>query len=895
MSRYIMIILLGLLFSGLYAQPVLTCYDIQYTMELDGVSPYEGQVVTVQGIVTGTGFGNGRYFIGVATGGPWSGLYIYNITNQPSVGDLVRLTGTVTEYYGFTEITSVSNYQVLSQNNPLPEPSVISTGTLAGAAEAWESVLVQVQNVSVTQVPNLYQEFYVSDGSGACQIDNGFFSGSHTWQNITTGTVFSSITGIVDYAFSTYAINPRSMSEMVLDGAALSLHLPNLTSAVDAVISVPLEAHNLAADQGYQSYSFNLYYDPTILQYQNVNSAGTLSQAGTVSVNSNPGNLSVSYQGASALQGSGALLKFSFFAQSTGQTDLNLGSAIFGTDQIDNIINGSVTVNGSYNTLGDTLTVIQRPILNIPAIHIPGETMTITCLAPQNTTGFNAWLRHKNKRISAPLQSANWHSTPNRWELQVTIPQVAVFELYDLEVNAADGIHDITRNAVQVVPSRKDNYYFVHITDLHLPNRLYYPNPGYDTDSTSVVDFRAVMDDINLIRPEFVLLTGDLINEGELEGFSNQYWYGWTQRVLSELEVPVYVTSGNHDIGGWNATPPPSGSARRNWWRYFGWSWLDNTDVNWPYHTQDYHFTYNNTLYVGLEAYNNYDNFRTYIYGSDSFTNKQMSWLSNTLAAHPEHQKVLFHHYDFQGQLSLGSLGVDMALFGHTHSNSGSVSFYPYNLSTRSVCDGNRAYRVVRVSENSFSPLNTIYAGSNGANINISYLPANNATADSVMAVVRNNQPVAFENTLVKFKMPAGTTGYDVEGGVLEQVDRSGNYNVCYVRVNLLAYSTRYVSISANGVSNQDAARIPSPVQISGLYPNPLRSNGKLELNSEKAMQKISLELYNLRGQKVQVLEFHNLTQGSNELPLLIDQQSGIYFLRIKEFPATVHKLVIAK
>jgi 3',5'-cyclic AMP phosphodiesterase CpdA len=120
----------------------------------------------------------------------------------------------------------------------------------------------------------------------------------------------------------------------------------------------------------------------------------------------------------------------------------------------------------------------------------------------------------------------------------------------------------------------------VHITDAHLPNRLYYPNAGFETDSTAVEDFRAVMEDINLIHPEFVLFTGDLVNEGELESFANQYWYGWTQKLLSEFDIPVYVTSGNHDIGGWNQTPPPAGSARRNWWKYFGWNWLDSEDPN---------------------------------------------------------------------------------------------------------------------------------------------------------------------------------------------------------------------------------------------------------------------------------------------------------------------------
>ena len=37
----------------------------------------------------------------------------------------------------------------------------------------------------------------------------------------------------------------------------------------------------------------------------------------------------------------------------------------------------------------------------------------------------------------------------------------------------------------------------------------------------------------------------------------NLYW--------SEFQIPVYLTAGNHDIGGWVATPPPAGTARRDW------------------------------------------------------------------------------------------------------------------------------------------------------------------------------------------------------------------------------------------------------------------------------------------------------------------------------------------
>jgi hypothetical protein len=906
MKKLLLFTLLILLIAmGLYAQPVLSCYDIQYTTNTDGNSPYLGQSVSVQGIVSGVGFYSGTgannygYFLTDAGGGPFSGLFIYNQANQPTIGDMVRLTGTVTEYYNFTEITSVSAYQVISQNNTLPQPTMITTGALANStqAEQWESVLVKVHNATVQSLPSNYQEFNVSDGSGNCQIDNQFFPLGHTWQNITIGHTYSEIIGIVDYGFSTFGLQPRSLADMHTGGSNLALTLPNLTANLQNLVTVPLNAIGIDAAEGYQSYQFNLSYNPNVLGFQSVDNTGTLSQEGTVNVTPGAGNLAISYSGNTTLSGEGVLLKLNFVANNTGNSPLTLSMAYFGQTAVQSLINGSVTVNSNYNAPGDILSVIHRPLMNIPAIQIPGETMTITCLAPQTTTGFNAWLRHGSKRVSATVVSGTWLTQPNRWELQVIIPQVSVFELYDLEVNADGGIHDIAQNAVQVVPSRKSNYYFVHITDLHMPTRIFYPDAGFDTDSLAVVDFRAVMDDINIIRPEFVLLTGDLVNEGELEDFSGQYCYGWAQRVLSELQVPVYITAGNHDIGGWSSTPPPAGSSRRNWWKYFGWSWLDNADVNWPYHTQDYYFTYGNTVYIGLESYNNYESWRTNIYGSDSFTNQQMTWLSNTISQFPGYKKLLFHHYDVQSQLNLSNLGIDIALWGHVHYNSGNVSAYPYDLSTSSTCDGRRAYRVVRFNNNQFTPYSSVNAGANGNNITQNFYPSNYAVADSVMAVIYNGQYLSFENALVKFNMPSGNTGYTVTGGVLEQVDRSGAYNVCYVRTNLLQFSTRYVSIKATGVANEDLVAVPNLLRISSCYPNPIRNSAEIEVVSDKTIFGSSAEVYNLKGQKVQDISLPTLNQGVNRIAYspLAGMASGIYFLVLKDSSAKPYRLVIVK
>ncbi|MDD2332749.1 MAG: metallophosphoesterase, partial [Candidatus Cloacimonetes bacterium] len=635
-------------------------------------------------------------------------------------------------------------------------------------------------------------------------------------------------------------------------------------------------ASNISADNNFTSYGFTMYYNPELLSYGSYSSSGTLSQNGSIGIGNQPGILEVSCTLSNPLQGMGELLKFNFSTLQAGHSTLVAQNFHFNGNPISSVLPGSVRIDAGSNLVGDTLTIIQHPILNIPEIVIPGELMTITCLAPESTTGWQATLKHGSKSISLPVLSSQYVLSPNRWLLSTQIPNVPVFELYNLEVTANGGIQDLTRNAVQVVPSRKSSYYFVHVTDTHMPGRTFYPDAGYQTDSTSVMDFRAVLEDINIIRPEFVLLTGDLINEGELEDFAGLNSYGWAQKVLSELEVPVYLTSGNHDIGGWDSTPAPQGSARRNWWRYFGWNWLDNPDYSWGNHHQDYSFTYGNTHYIGLESYDNYDSWRYMIYGAQSYTPNQLAWLSGQLNLFPGYRKVLFHHYDFSSQLNLNTLGIDMALWGHIHSNSGSISTYPYDLATRSTCDGNRAYRVIKVTETNLQPLTTIYAGSTGSTISQTFHPNNYGLVDSVRAVVYNGQNISFDNALVKFKMPGGNANYTVSNGSLEQVDRSGLYNICYVKINLPASSNLQVSIKANDTSTGDTDLVPPLEYKLVAFPNPFTSSVYFSLTGKGGPQP-RIEIYNLKGQKLSSLEL-----SAKEISWTPQNlASGIYFVKL--------------
>ena len=472
----------------------------------------------------------------------------------------------------------------------------------------------------------------------------------------------------------------------------------------------------------------------------------------------------------------------------------------------------TLIIPGDAAATGDTLTVIQRPLLNIPTIVTEGGTFIIECEAGPGTTGWAAELIHGSKHVTLAVLSAAYNSSTLWWEIEVQVPAVGVYELYDLTVTASGGIDDTTWNAVRVIPVFRDDYYFIHITDTHLPTHLYYYQSGADTDSSEIVDLREIIKDVNIINPEFVVLTGDFINEGELEDFLNKRYFTRCQALLTEFDVPVYLTSGNHDIGGWDDTPPPDGTARQTWWRFFGWKRLDSPPPGAPWYTQNYSFDYGPVHYIGLEAYINYDGWRSGIYGGESFTSGQMQWLADDIAASSESAAhVLFYHYDFSNQINLGNLGADMALSGHIHRDDDDFS-HPYDIVTDNACDGARSYRLVRVSSGTLSPTSTISAGSSGNDLRVTYSPDNDGSNYTVTANITNNIGEDFEHSQLRFIMPNEAGTIDVTGGTLLQTDYSGPYAVCYVGVDIPSSSSRSVTVTLEpGVSDPPTVTLNSP------------------------------------------------------------------------------------
>ncbi len=178
----------------------------------EGDSPYKGQVVTVQGVITGVSkYG---YFIQDADTA-WSGVYVFDTANLSKVklSYKVLLTGTVNEYNNKTEINDISAFTVVSQNATQPKPIKIKTGELA--QEKYEGVLVEVIGAECTNTDLGFGEWEVDDGSGPCRIDDLLYTGftPELGQKYT-------VIGVCDYSYGNYKIEPRGADEIMISTTA---------------------------------------------------------------------------------------------------------------------------------------------------------------------------------------------------------------------------------------------------------------------------------------------------------------------------------------------------------------------------------------------------------------------------------------------------------------------------------------------------------------------------------------------------------------------------------------------------------------------------------------------------------------------------------------------------
>jgi len=209
----------------IFTGTLVSIYDIQGQQE---DSPYEGQVVSTTGVVTGN-FGD-HYYIQDGYG-EWNGLFIYELGRNPLIGDSVIITGEIDEYYGKTEMKNISDYYFISSNNMLPDPVLVQTGNVE---EANESVLTKVVNATCTDA-NYQADHYmwkVDDGSGDLKILN-----TAVFEYVPTEDSAYNITGPMNYDFDEWKIELRYESDVTKGSDFVA---PEVTS-VEPIISTNIK------------------------------------------------------------------------------------------------------------------------------------------------------------------------------------------------------------------------------------------------------------------------------------------------------------------------------------------------------------------------------------------------------------------------------------------------------------------------------------------------------------------------------------------------------------------------------------------------------------------------------------------------------------------------------
>lgn len=226
-------------------------------------SNFQDQTVKVEAVVTAIKPGSSSFFIqeqdadADADPATSEGILVFNSSpeNTPMVGDLVEVCGTVSEFFGLTQITIPSAPTVIASDSVLPSPALFSLPlSSADDLEGLESMLVassaplvvtntfemgrfgEVQlsserlfnptNITVPGsaeyaalvIANSLDKIDIDDGSDeqnplVVPFPTGGLSASNT---LRLGDTVASLVGIMDYRFGEFKIVPTDMPTFVM-------------------------------------------------------------------------------------------------------------------------------------------------------------------------------------------------------------------------------------------------------------------------------------------------------------------------------------------------------------------------------------------------------------------------------------------------------------------------------------------------------------------------------------------------------------------------------------------------------------------------------------------------------------------------------------------------------
>jgi predicted MPP superfamily phosphohydrolase len=289
---------------------------------------------------------------------------------------------------------------------------------------------------------------------------------------------------------------------------------------------------------------------------------------------------------------------------------------------------------------------IIYPVVGFPALVVAGESLTaVVSEADGGTT--QDWAMHitTHDRVSQTYTVGNvtsrYDSDSGCYRIEGIIPPQVPRDVFDLIVTSkALHLTDRQPNAVRIITAFRDDYRFIHVTDLHFgdPRSLLVSSPQENKNAPPLTIVRQILTELSFLDPEFILFSGDLV-------FGGPYYleYPWAWEKLSSFSLPMFMVPGNHD--GYASVGRPARDGLRYWEQVIGP----------PYYSFDYgdklHFTCLNT-YDGNLSQRNGISFIVQKWGG-TLSPEQMEWLEGDVeeASLEERNTVIVGHHDPRGNV----------------------------------------------------------------------------------------------------------------------------------------------------------------------------------------------------------------------------------------------------
>jgi hypothetical protein len=230
MRKFIMIIAVVFGLVELTQARALSLYEIQYTTDVNGISPLNGQIVDCLGGIVTFKRAGGRFRLTIQDPNfpyGWGGIqvkdFIGDSFDEVTVGDWVSLSNVlVEEYKGTTYLQFMSDNKpslsIVSTNNLLPKPLVVSVDEITAPvegidswvvanhdAEKYEGMMIKVRNVSVkdTGYGKAYDNYMLSsnnDPNSVCWVSDymNYDTDGIYHPFVEIGNTFCGVTGFLE-------------------------------------------------------------------------------------------------------------------------------------------------------------------------------------------------------------------------------------------------------------------------------------------------------------------------------------------------------------------------------------------------------------------------------------------------------------------------------------------------------------------------------------------------------------------------------------------------------------------------------------------------------------------------------------------------------------------------